>query len=307
MNRYPTYENVEYDESANSSEDESEITDYLSSYPQPQYPSQYQYSPMESQSSTQFQRYQPGRVLEPIHTGETLDLHGNTTSYPSSAGHARYDEEDYVPPSMYSGSTTSHDEPEFDHFSYDPEGFTSGFHPDARPPFRSRSPTPRVDDEDYLVDGDRSFHYTGPEPEKDQEPEGYFPSDPSFWPTTMAKHPSIASQSEPETPNGMMHFGRAPIGKTERRHRKKRVKLTNGNLIYEEVIPSMLVLPRRANAETSQFSYSTVFGDPDEFAARQYSLRQVKYKRITEIFVVITMYNVSQSQWRKWQPMLTHR
>lgn len=298
MNRYPTYEDVEYEE-ADSSEEEAEITDYL--YYQ-QYTGQPQggyQQPIAAQSSGGFTRYQPGQALEPIHTGETLHLNRES----QNTGGQYYSDQDYlppsIPPSLYTGSSSnSHDDHDVDHFNYDPEAFASGYNSQWRqfaPPPRSRSPTPAVDDEDYLVVGDHSFHYTGESPEKEKEKGGmheYEAPDEPFWPPGMVKRGSFTSQSDADAHTEHLHFGGAPVGRTERRNMKKRVKLVNGNLVTESKVPAMLVLPRRATEETGQTQYSAIFCDPDEFPSKQYPLRQLKYKRMTEIFVVITMYNV---------------
>ncbi|KAF8919932.1 chitin synthase-domain-containing protein [Mucidula mucida] len=309
MSHQRTYtEDADYD--GQSSEEESEITDYLSSYPRyVSQPPQYgPYSSLESGSSTQFQRYQPGRALEPIHTGETLDI--GQTAHDSYAAHSsseylsdpfsgstgshqdHYYDQDYVPPS-YRGSGSPVD-PEFDHFGYDAEAsFASGYHSQSYYPARSRSPTPAVDDEDYLVVGDgSSIHYTGaPDSEKEEYP--YPAHNHSFFPSDMVKRPSVLSQSEAETPGAeRLHFGAAPVGRTERRHLKRKVKLTKeGNVVIESQIPEMLVLPRQATRETQATQYSMIFCDPDDFPKQNYPIRQILYRRVTEIFVVITMYN----------------
>ncbi|KAF3930796.1 hypothetical protein ABW20_dc0106460 [Dactylellina cionopaga] len=97
---------------------------------------------------------------------------------------------------------------------------------------------------------------------------------------------------------GGQHYGPAPTGATERRHRKaqrsqKQVRLVNGELILECKIPSILYsfLPRRDEEEFTSMRYTAVTCDPDEFIQRGYQLRQNISKRDTELFVCITMYN----------------
>ncbi|KAF3921708.1 hypothetical protein ABW21_db0205314 [Orbilia brochopaga] len=94
------------------------------------------------------------------------------------------------------------------------------------------------------------------------------------------------------------HYGPAPDGATERRHRKaqkskKQVRLTNGELILDCKIPSILYsfLPRRDEEEFTSMRYTAVTCDPDDFMERGYQLRQTISKRDTELFVCITMYN----------------
>ena len=81
-----------------------------------------------------------------------------------------------------------------------------------------------------------------------------------------------------------------------RRHKtKKRVQLTNGNLVLDLSVPPKLVLPRKGDAETLKTRYTAVTCDPDEFEKKGFFLRQNEMKRTTELFIVITMYNVSLS------------
>ncbi|EDR11492.1 glycosyltransferase family 2 protein, partial [Laccaria bicolor S238N-H82] len=88
------------------------------------------------------------------------------------------------------------------------------------------------------------------------------------------------------------HFGPAPTGRVLRRHKtKKRVQLTNGNLVVELPVPPKLVLPWRGEAETMQTRYTAVTCDPDEFEKKGFFLRQNESGRRTELFIVITMYN----------------
>ena len=100
--------------------------------------------------------------------------------------------------------------------------------------------------------------------------------------------------TEPETPLQTRHFGPAPIGRVLRRHKtKKRVQLTNGNLVLDLSVPPKLVLPRKGEPETMKTRYTAVTCDPDEFEKKGFFLRQNETKRTTELFIVITMYNVS--------------
>ncbi|KAJ6499356.1 chitin synthase [Mycena sanguinolenta] len=252
----------------------------------------------------EYRPYQPGQYLEPIITGETLNLVeeqpsvANPFSDPHGIRPAALYYEHHEPP-FYE----SQDPPEvnIDHFQDDTEAYASGNYARAsyRPP-RSRSPTPAVDDEDYHIVDDTSFHHVGrrstPDPEK-----AY---DYSHWQYTTYNNMSAASpQQDPdvlsdaddgeETPaEETRHFGPAPIGRVVRRNKpKKRVRLTNGNLVIDLDVPPKLVLPRRGEYETMKTRYSAVTCDPDEFEERGFCLRQNLIGRRTELFIVITMYN----------------
>ncbi|QRV79426.1 chitin synthase [Ceratobasidium sp. AG-Ba] len=93
-------------------------------------------------------------------------------------------------------------------------------------------------------------------------------------------------------PSETQHFGPAPEGRMERRNKtKKRVALTEGNLVINLPIPERLVLPKRGSEEMMFTRYTAVTCDPDDFEANHFSLRQNLYGRSTELFIAITMYN----------------
>ncbi|EIW63419.1 uncharacterized protein TRAVEDRAFT_69433 [Trametes versicolor FP-101664 SS1] len=201
-------------------------------------------------------------------------------------------------------------ETDIDHFRHDTEAFASGLasRQSYRPP-RSRSPTPAVDDEDYQIDGDGSVHYTGYTPSPQRRPLSQVSTNerpgldqsPSFARLRAQSEPadpekaSLTTSSslvEPETPLNTRHFGPAPSGRILRRHKtKKRVQLTNGNLVLDLTVPPKLVLPRRGEPETMKTRYTAVTCDPDEFEKRGFFLRQNESRRTTELFIVITMFN----------------
>lgn len=246
--------------------------------------------------SAAFRRYQPGQYLEPILTGETLELEDQP--YDNSP-HEYYRDQDYVPPSNNPSFISYDTQPEYT-LPEDYEAYASGVYGYSRHlPTRSRSPTPAVDDEDYRIVNDHSFHYIG-DPEKGMLRD-HWQSD---YPARMSRTLSYASEEKsPETlhsdlepPIETRHFGPAPVGRVVRRHKsKKRVQLTNGNLRVDLPIPPRLVLPFRREPETMAMRYTAVTCDPDDFQRKGYTLRQLEYKRKTEIFIVITMYNVSHS------------
>ena len=76
------------------------------------------------------------------------------------------------------------------------------------------------------------------------------------------------------------------------RSTKKRVQLTNGNLVMQLDVPPKLIMPWKIEPEMQQTRYTAVTCDPDDFEKRGYFLRQNELGRTTELFIVITMYNV---------------
>ena len=106
----------------------------------------------------------------------------------------------------------------------------------------------------------------------------------------------------PASPLPTRHFGPAPVGRVQRRHKKmkKAVRLTNGNLVVDLNVPPKLVkiLPvvggvrYEEKSEMTKTRYTAVTCDPDEFEKQGFFLRQNELGRTTELFIVITMYNV---------------
>ena len=271
----------------------------------------------EDPNGPEYQPYQHGQHLEPIYTGETLHLNGNPfsdTNTPRSSVYYPSSNISYVSSSYESmplASTT-----EIDHFSIDAEAYALGSQPRGSYP-RSRSPTPAVDDEDYYVVGNTSVHYTSPprqspgrlviDPEKATHHIPYnsmysssteVSYDPKTGHTTLydpvpatptSTHHSELSSEPPET----RHYGPAPTGRVTRRHQtRKRVQLTNGNLVIDLNVPPKLILPRRGEPETIKTRYTAVTCDPDDFEKKGFFLRQNENGRKTELFICITMYNV---------------
>lgn len=75
--------------------------------------------------------------------------------------------------------------------------------------------------------------------------------------------------------------------------RTKRVPLYKGNLVIECPVPSRLMHANpRKDTEFSHMRYSAVTCDPDDFARSRYTLRPRLMNRQTELFIVMTMYNV---------------
>lgn len=97
------------------------------------------------------------------------------------------------------------------------------------------------------------------------------------------------------TPVETRHFGPAPIGRVARRNKTtKHVPLTNGNLVLDLPVPPKLVLPRSGHPEVMKTRYTAVTCDPDDFEKKGHFLRQNQMNRRTELFICITMYNVSR-------------
>ncbi|KAG9009396.1 hypothetical protein FRB94_012053 [Tulasnella sp. JGI-2019a] len=92
-----------------------------------------------------------------------------------------------------------------------------------------------------------------------------------------------------------LRFGVPPEGPTRRRGTKlkKKVILTDGNLVVDLPIPSNLRLGFMQNVmdEMRSVRYTAVTCDADDFEGERYSLRQNWSGRETELLVAITMYN----------------
>ena len=111
--------------------------------------------------------------------------------------------------------------------------------------------------------------------------------------------PTDVASADPLDPavSTTQHFGPAPMGRTHRRHKKRRVQLTNGNLVIDLPVPPKLILPlRKSDRETGYTRYTAVTCDPDDFEKCGLFLRQNESNRPTELFICVTMYNVSLSK-----------
>lgn len=184
-----------------------------------------------------------------------------------------------------------------DHFQHDSEAYASGIYShNGRRQMRSRSATP-MGGEDYSGYADRSTEYNATV--QDQDPEKGYGYDP-----IQSQYVLVEGEGEytektpvsdfPKTPTDTHHYGPAPVGRVTRRHKqKKHIQLTNGNLVVNLPIPSKLILPLRREEEMMHTRYTAVTCDPDDFAKSNFFLRQNELGRTTEMFIVITMYNVS--------------
>lgn len=113
----------------------------------------------------------------------------------------------------------------------------------------------------------------------------------SISPSPMIRgSPSLpgAYQSPPvNTP----YTSRKPV--TRSQTHKKQVELFQGNLVLDCPVPTRLMeASARKEKEFSMMRYSAVTCDPNNFAANSYTLRPQLMNRQTELFIVMTMYNV---------------
>lgn len=289
-------------------------------------PPSIQINGMDSQPQIGYRPYQPGQYLAPIMTGETLQIDPVQASpHASVYGSALSPQDPFHDPSTpvasvsdlsqdqgfyapshtssypsYDTDSTAYAGAPVDHFARDTEAYTTshGYSPASRRIARSREGTPGIEDEDYYVVGNDAYHQGGYE-----DPEKAALQDELYGPNYQQHN--IVYDPEPETPKSSMyslpempletrHFGPAPAGRVLRRHKtKKRVQLTNGNLVVDLKVPPKLVLPRKGEPETMHTRYTAVTCDPDEFEKKGFFLRQNETGRRTELFIVITMYNVS--------------
>jgi chitin synthase len=94
------------------------------------------------------------------------------------------------------------------------------------------------------------------------------------------------------------HYGQAPVRQPRRYKTTKRVELFQGNLVLDCPVPSKLlsIVPRQEDREFTHMRYTACTCDPNDFKKNNYTLRQQLYDppRKTEMFIVLTMYNVSK-------------
>lgn len=104
----------------------------------------------------------------------------------------------------------------------------------------------------------------------------------------------------PETPmlphQGTMRYGEAPERQERRYKSKKTVQLTDGNLVLMSPVPThYLQHQKQQKGEEWEFMrYTAVTCDPDDFKSENYTLRPAMWHRETELFIVVTMYNVKK-------------
>jgi chitin synthase len=99
----------------------------------------------------------------------------------------------------------------------------------------------------------------------------------------------------PEEPS-LVRYGAIPQRQPRRYKTVKRVELYQGNLVLDCPVPSKLLQmsPNKTDREMTHMRYTACTCDPDDFKSERYGLRQILYEpaRRTELFIVMTMYNV---------------
>jgi chitin synthase len=70
--------------------------------------------------------------------------------------------------------------------------------------------------------------------------------------------------------------------------------LTKGNLVLDCPVPTAYLkdVPIKDGKEFTHMRYTAATCDPKDFVADGYTLRQPMLERKTELFIVLTMYNV---------------
>jgi chitin synthase len=100
----------------------------------------------------------------------------------------------------------------------------------------------------------------------------------------------------PEEPS-LVRYGAIPQRQPRRYKTVKRVELYQGNLVLDCPVPTKLLQmsANKTDREMTHMRYTACTCDPDDFKSERYGLRQILYDppRRTELFIVMTMYNVS--------------
>lgn len=70
--------------------------------------------------------------------------------------------------------------------------------------------------------------------------------------------------------------------------------MTRGNLVLDCPVPTSYLksVPIKETKEFTHMRYTAATCDPKDFGAEDYVLRQQLMERETELFIVLTMYNV---------------
>jgi chitin synthase len=201
-------------------------------------------------------------------------------------GSTHYAETQPTVMSQYTGGTEGRDNEDYDEESpeedEDHDGTEEG---------KKEKPKEKSKFQEYLAkarsQGDAFLNQT---PDEKTKPQNVF-ADPR---RVVFPNPPSAVSDVPGTPVETRHFGPAPVGRVARRNKTtKQVPLTNGNLVLDLPVPPKLVLPRAGHPEVMKTRYTAVTCDPDEFEKKGHFLRQNQMHRRTELFICITMYNVS--------------
>ncbi|RUO96548.1 chitin synthase N-terminal-domain-containing protein, partial [Jimgerdemannia flammicorona] len=91
------------------------------------------------------------------------------------------------------------------------------------------------------------------------------------------------------------HYGEAPRRQPRRYKTTRRVELVGGNLVLDCPVPTkyLQAVPRKDEKEFTHMRYTAATCDPSDFSKENYTLRPALLGRSTELFIVMTMYNVS--------------
>ncbi|KAI8145703.1 chitin synthase 2 [Fennellomyces sp. T-0311] len=113
--------------------------------------------------------------------------------------------------------------------------------------------------------------------------------------TTLPSPDNIGpfSMAPPALPSYYNEIPRAPRRQPRRYKTVRKIKLTGGNLVVENPVPSRYLesVPRKHGKEFTHMRYTAATCDPSEFATSNYMLRQQLLERKTELSIVLTMYN----------------
>ncbi|EIE87189.1 chitin synthase 1 [Rhizopus delemar RA 99-880] len=90
-----------------------------------------------------------------------------------------------------------------------------------------------------------------------------------------------------------MGTGIGPRRQTRRYKTIRKVKLTGGNLVLDNPVPTKYLqrVKRKDKDEFTHMRYTAATCDPADFEKQNYKLRQNLLGRETELFIVLTMYN----------------
>lgn len=128
----------------------------------------------------------------------------------------------------------------------------------------------------------------------------YPPLESGYIPHGVALNPHTTPLVTHPTPyaTNTIRFADVPERQERRYKTKKHVELTNGHLILDCPVPKHYLNHQREqeDEEWTHMRYSAVTCDPDEFKNEGYTLRQAMWNRETELFIVVTMYNVSEKK-----------
>lgn len=195
---------------------------------------------------------------------------------------------------LSSGSTPGEGLPDFEISSYssfirDPSNLAR--HQSILSVMSRRSRASIISNPDLDTEGAYSYypHQLPARPKPEPEPE---PAEPVYFLQLEDFNPP--PPDSPILPPPQLIPGEVPERQERRYKTKKVVDLTDDNLVLEcPVPPHYLVKQTKQKGQEWEFMrYSAVTCDPDLFQAENYNLRPAMWNRETELFIVVTMYNV---------------